>query len=479
MSELSRAARRAMKAKARRLAGADPHQKVDASSWTEAEPLNTETKTGMRPISQRQYKRGGKVEGEGARHHAGHKQRKSGGRLAATLMNRDEKEANRERPGGKDHIGGYKKGGRLHRMVGGMQPGGIGGMAPPVLLGGAGQAAAAPPMESPDSARAPAAPAMPPISSPLPPMPPGVVMPPISANGPLSTPLSGGIGGQGRFGFSFPQSGRGMFPGTGWKRGGKTKHADEREDEALIRREVKPEALKRRHGGRARAAWADEYMRGGEASEGGGEHWIAGAIKHPGALHRELGVPQGEKIPAKKLAKAKHSDNPLLRKRANLASTLGKMHKAAGGSVSDGELEGTRPLRGGRMAHAKGGKAGRGKMNVNIIIGAGHGAQDAQTTPGGMLPPGGPPRPPGAVPVAMPPTTPPMGGGMMPMPIPMPMGGASAPSPLGGTVPRKRGGRTVAHEMAEHGAGGGSGLGRLEKIKAYGRREGKRDSSHY
>ena len=32
--------------------------------------------------------------------------------------------------------------------------------------------------------------------------------------------------------------------------------------------------------------------------------WIKGAIKHPGALHKELGVPKGKKIPAKKLAAA-------------------------------------------------------------------------------------------------------------------------------------------------------------------------------
>lgn len=51
-------------------------------------------------------------------------------------------------------------------------------------------------------------------------------------------------------------------------------------------------------------------------------HWISGAIKHPGALHRELGVPQGQKIPAKKLNAAAHSSNPLERKRANLAKTL-------------------------------------------------------------------------------------------------------------------------------------------------------------
>ncbi len=55
--------------------------------------------------------------------------------------------------------------------------------------------------------------------------------------------------------------------------------------------------------------------------------WIAGAIKHPGKLHRELGVPQGKKIPAKKLAKAEHSKNSTIRKEAVLAKTLKKMKK--------------------------------------------------------------------------------------------------------------------------------------------------------
>jgi hypothetical protein len=55
--------------------------------------------------------------------------------------------------------------------------------------------------------------------------------------------------------------------------------------------------------------------------------WIQGAIKHPGALHEELHVPEGKKIPAKKLAKASHSANPKLRKRAALAKTLKGMHK--------------------------------------------------------------------------------------------------------------------------------------------------------
>lgn len=34
------------------------------------------------------------------------------------------------------------------------------------------------------------------------------------------------------------------------------------------------------------------------------KNWIKGAIKNPGALHRELRVPEGKPIPAKALAKA-------------------------------------------------------------------------------------------------------------------------------------------------------------------------------
>ena len=56
------------------------------------------------------------------------------------------------------------------------------------------------------------------------------------------------------------------------------------------------------------------------------KNWIKGAIKHPGALHRTLGVPEGKKIPAGKLAAAKHSSNSTTRRRANLASTLKGMH---------------------------------------------------------------------------------------------------------------------------------------------------------
>lgn len=56
--------------------------------------------------------------------------------------------------------------------------------------------------------------------------------------------------------------------------------------------------------------------------------WIQGAIKHPGALHKTLKVPMGEKIPVQKIEKAEKSSNPLTRKRADLAMTLkGFKHK--------------------------------------------------------------------------------------------------------------------------------------------------------
>lgn len=56
----------------------------------------------------------------------------------------------------------------------------------------------------------------------------------------------------------------------------------------------------------------DMYKKGG---------WIKEAIKKPGALHEQLGVPKGEKIPAKKLAKAANAPGKL-GKRARLAQTL-------------------------------------------------------------------------------------------------------------------------------------------------------------
>ena len=58
----------------------------------------------------------------------------------------------------------------------------------------------------------------------------------------------------------------------------------------------------------------------------GKRKWIQGAIEHPGALHAELGVPEGKKIPAGKLAEAAKAGGKLGR-RARLAQTLKKLNK--------------------------------------------------------------------------------------------------------------------------------------------------------
>ncbi len=55
------------------------------------------------------------------------------------------------------------------------------------------------------------------------------------------------------------------------------------------------------------------------------KNWIKGAIKHPGGLHKALGVPQGKKIPTKKVNAAAKKGGKLGRM-ANLAKTLSKLH---------------------------------------------------------------------------------------------------------------------------------------------------------
>lgn len=39
------------------------------------------------------------------------------------------------------------------------------------------------------------------------------------------------------------------------------------------------------------------------------DHWIHKALEKPGELHRRLGIPQGEKIPTKKLLQAAKLSN--------------------------------------------------------------------------------------------------------------------------------------------------------------------------
>lgn len=61
--------------------------------------------------------------------------------------------------------------------------------------------------------------------------------------------------------------------------------------------------------------------------------FIQKAIKKPGALHKQLGVPQDETIPKGKLEAAAKKGNTKLAKRARLALTLKKLpHKGKSGA---------------------------------------------------------------------------------------------------------------------------------------------------
>ncbi len=55
-------------------------------------------------------------------------------------------------------------------------------------------------------------------------------------------------------------------------------------------------------------------------------YWIAGAIKHPGALRKSLGVKEGQNIPVFRLQKAAKQGG-VMGKQARLAMTLKKLSK--------------------------------------------------------------------------------------------------------------------------------------------------------
>lgn len=118
MSAMAEQARARAKSKVDRLTSKSQGA-IDASGWTEPKDMHADSQTGMRVLSRRAYKAGGKVSGEAAKMHMGRKPRKSGGSLTAnSLVNRDVKEANEERDGTK-FKGGLKTGGRAGKACGG------------------------------------------------------------------------------------------------------------------------------------------------------------------------------------------------------------------------------------------------------------------------------------------------------------------------------------------------------------------------
>jgi hypothetical protein len=445
MSEMSKKARAAMKAKAKSLAAAGP-EKVDSSTWSPSEPINAEVKTGMRPVSRRAYKKGGKVVGAKAAVNIGRKPRKSGGSAltANSMINRDAKEANEERPGGKAHIGGYKKGGRIKKQGAGA----VTGDAINDLLAANPGPSDAPADTTPRST--PSAPENQKISPAM----AAKMKAAAAAQAAASRRKAGGrtmkAAGGPQVGASkmiqdakatsgvpssilnsAPTSSR-FAKSVGMKKGGGAKHEDAAMDAALIKKMVKPSARTKKQTGGG-VFTGPSYpgkipgATGGRTAKYGGGS-LGGM---PGMQNTGGAMPSFNTPPA-----------------------MGMGSQMGGGSMGNAPMN--------PMGLKSGGRA-KGKTNINIVIAGGR-------KPGGddqMMPPPGLGKPPGGIPISVPPPGG-MPGGMPigaapPMPMPPP------PPPGGMPMPRKAGGK-VYRSYKDMDAGSGGGLGRLEKTEIQARK---------
>ena len=505
MSDMAKSARAAMKAKAQRLGTDRPLTKVDSSTWTPPEMLDADVKTGLRPISKRQFKKGGKVTGKATVARADRKARKSGGRAlsADSLINRDVREANEQREG-KKHVGGFKKGGKVARK--GRDEGGkVDEIADLIKKNPVPEERMPLPVPRPKNLdKAPAKPAYrkdTDIASPykkggrtkkadggeLDQFGPGV------AGADKMMKKSAGRAGVpgGLYGSGFSRVGAGrMSPASSlgvntMKKGGAAKkHEDEAEDKALIKKMVKPSARTgKADGGSFLSAFGEKQQRLAqlkkqmlaanpkttdkgtwgdmlaersrlEADIAEGSKWTKGMGRTGKDDGGSLKLPSDEEMQKKAWANRKAQRKEAGDKTKKPVFAKGGEARAGrktGGGVFSGagyphKVPGVVP--GGRDAHAAGGKAkGKGKTNINIVIAAGKPAQ-----PGGM------PDMMGGMPPGMPvPVPPPQAGTAMgapqgaPVPMPPPPGAPMMPPPPPGMPPmgRKAGGR-----VAKFGGGG-------------------------
>ena len=431
MSDVAKKARAAMKAKAQRLGADRPLEKVDSSTFTPPELLNADVKTGMRPISRRAFKKGGKVMGDCAPTRADRAPRKSGGKAitADSLINRNQKEANESREG-KKHIGGMKKGGRAGREEGGKVADYDTGSR---TGAGAVTQSRSKPVSRPSAGRAPQptdlydADQLKKADSDVRGYKKGGRTKKVGG-GALGPAISGAAKMMQQSDRGIPSASMNFSPvkkgslspmrATGMKKGGEA-HEDVAADKALIKKMVKQEARTGKDDG--------------------------------GATDGNDGMKKG-----------------------------GRAKRATGGQVFSGpgypgKIPGVVP--GGRTARKDGGKTkGKGKTAINIVINAGK-ADD-----GSVMPPPGPMGAPKGLPVPLPPAgagMPPGAAPPMPMPPPGMMGAGGPPGappmPPGGMPPmgRKAGGRTY-RSYKDMDAGAGSGMGRLEKSEIEEHKRGER-----
>jgi hypothetical protein len=487
MSDMAKQARAAMKAKASKMTTADPHQKVDSSTWTPPEPLNTEAKTGLRPISRRAFKKGGKVMGSKPKANLGRAPRKSGGeatQYANAKINRNVKDANEERAGIK-HVGALKRGGAAKRK--GRDEGGKVDEIAKYLETDTTPTPKPQPKQPSDNTPN-VTPAQAERMKKY-----GTMKPPARNSGGRTGKAGGGAmaGAQkmlqeaqqtagvpsATLGFTGIKKGS-LSParGVGLKKGGAAKHDDVKQDMALIKKMIKPASLRkgRKEGGRdpisaamagddsaINAAPDDAYKSLYLAvnANGGDRAGFFGKADPRKVMSNSLWREMLERMDQRNAERDQriHRDD---RKSGGKAKRTAR--KEGGGVFSGPGYPGKVPgVTGGRIARATGGKTkGKGKTNINIVIAAGKpaGAQDMMGPPPGM----------DAGPQGLPIPVPPPGGGMpmgggapMPMPMPMPAGPAPGPAPM----PRKSGGRLTAKASSykDMTAGSGGGEGRLQK----------------
>lgn len=443
MSEMSRNARRAMRAKIHRLTSAKSG-KVDASDYGPEEVLNADVKTGMRPVSRRAFKKGGKVvavSGADAKQNAGKKPRAGKKHLTVdALVNRNLKDANEAREG-KKHVGALKTGGRAMKKGGGGIPDIYTSSRPTDDSGRPisdaelhlGYGEDTPPARKPAPKPAPK---------------------PVMRGKPMS--VADTLAGS-----------RNMrkHGGKAWEGSAK----DEAQDKKLAKKHGmsmeswEKSSMDKKHDTQHSAKGLNKGGRTGKS--------LGGVLKDVGKYvvrGGTLGAMLGNKAPVMGGlgALAMH----FLDKKKDGAPAAGPAvaGKKRGGRLTslDGEMQ-TQEKVGGRIAKRDGGSlaglemnsGGRAKKkksgtNINIVIATGKG--QPQMDPNAQQAPG-----PQGVPVPMP-APQPQAGAPMPMPMPMPQAGGPGPAPA--PMPRKAGGRTY-RSYKDMDAGAGSGLGRLEKTE--------------
>lgn len=455
MSEMAKAARAAMKKKAASMSSGEPRAKVDASTWTPPEMMNTGAKTGLRPISRRAYKKGGKVvavAGKDAVHHAGKKPRKACGgeaeKYANAKVNRNVKDANAEF--GKPHVGGMKKGGRAHKMGGGETDPRM-NMVKPGRLNFA----------------------------------QNIVTPGMKKGGKADVAQDKKLIKKAVRQHETAQHG-GKHSEIKLKKGGRTCKADGGDISGISKRlqALQDERLN---------VDTNPTSETGEALFGGAKEAALRSKRKMAALKAAEDAdakrrgPSGDELAATAPARyrAFRSKKPFQSKELPVRDKL--MNKlqgvdsepyAKGGKAKANNDGGTRPT-GGRIARKAGGRAKKkGKTNINIVINSKPDSAPPSAPPGAMAgPPPMPPRPP------MMPPGPPPGMAAAPPPMPMPPPGGhmgpppgGMPGPSGGQMPphlaamlgRKSGGRVGRRGYKSYkdmDAGAGGGLGRLEKTE--------------